>query len=169
MERELLLLGLLRHGDMHGYQLHEFINQYLSSCTDLKKSTAYFLLGKMAERGWIVETDEVQDDSRPPRRVYHVTEAGEGIFQAALREQLAADTPTIFPGDTALAFIDQLPAAEARALLEQRSSLMRARRAVLADAPPHPGAWQYLLEHQRRHLDSELAWLDDVLSRIDAS
>lgn len=27
MERELVLLGLLRRTDMHGYQLHEFINQ----------------------------------------------------------------------------------------------------------------------------------------------
>jgi DNA-binding PadR family transcriptional regulator len=165
MERELLLLGLLRHGDMHGYQLHEFINQYLSSCTDLKKSTAYFLLGKMAERGWIVET-EVQDGNRPARRVYHVTEAGEAVFQTALRDQLALDTPTVFPGDTALAFIDQIPPDEARTLLQDRRDSMAARRAALDAAPAHPGAWQFLLEHQRRHLDTELVWLDEVLSQI---
>ena len=168
MERELLLLGLLRHRDMHGYQLHEFINQYLSSCTDLKKSTAYFLLGKMAERGWIVEI-EANDGSRPPRRVYRLTEAGEVVFQTALRDQLRADTPTVYPADTALAFLDQLPATEARALLEDRRAGMAARRAALEDAPAHAGAWQLLLEHQRRHLDSELAWLDEVLSRIGSS
>ena len=31
MDRELLLLGLLRRSDMHGYQLHEFIERDLAT------------------------------------------------------------------------------------------------------------------------------------------
>jgi DNA-binding PadR family transcriptional regulator len=37
-------LGLLRQASMHGYQLLDFIERYLSTCTDLKKPTAYLAL-----------------------------------------------------------------------------------------------------------------------------
>jgi DNA-binding PadR family transcriptional regulator len=54
MERKLLLLGILRQQEMHGYQLFDFIEQGLSTCTNLTKPTAYYLLKQMAEEGWIV-------------------------------------------------------------------------------------------------------------------
>ena len=49
MERQLLLLGLLRREDMHGYRLNEFIERDMAFCTDVKKPTAYYLLDKLAE------------------------------------------------------------------------------------------------------------------------
>ena len=48
MERELLLLGLLRSQDMHGYQLHEAIDSHLGMVVQLTKPTAYGLLSNMA-------------------------------------------------------------------------------------------------------------------------
>ncbi len=119
MERELLLLGLLRQQDMHGYQLYEFIEQSLSACTDIKKSTAYYLLNKMAADGWITE-EQVQEGNRPPRRVYSLTPTGEAEYQRLLRANLAEFYPIYFPGDIGLAFIDDLPDEEALALLKQR-------------------------------------------------
>jgi len=44
-ERELLLLGLLRKREMHGYQLSEFLETHLAIFFDIKKATAYNLLG----------------------------------------------------------------------------------------------------------------------------
>ena len=90
MDRKLLLLGLLRQQEMHGYQLYEFIERELSFCTDLKKPTAYYLLNKMAERGWIVE-EQSQEGKRPPRKVFRLTAQGEAAYQrgdyaAAARE-----------------------------------------------------------------------------------
>ena len=46
-ERELLLLGVLRKREMHGYQLSEFLEAHLGMFFDLKKATAYNLLRKM--------------------------------------------------------------------------------------------------------------------------
>ena len=43
-ERELLLLGLLRRREMHGYQLSEFLDTHLGLFFHLKKATAYNLL-----------------------------------------------------------------------------------------------------------------------------
>ncbi len=167
MERELLLLGLLRREDMHGYQLHEFINGNLASCTDMKKPTAYYLLDKMAERGWIVVTKEEQvETNRPPRRVYQITPQGEAAFQKLLRENLAAYHPATFAGNIGLAFMESLPDSEAQTLLNQRREILAAELALMQSAPHHGGTMQLVIDHQVHHLSAELSWLDSVLARL---
>lgn len=169
MERELLLLGLLRRGDTHGYQLHEFINRYLTFCTDLKKPTAYYLLDKMAASGWIEPTaDPTETESnRPPRRVYSLTPEGEEAFQRLLRENLAGHYPASFAGDIGLAFVDLLDPDEARELLNARRAALEAEMTQAEAAPVHTGSLQLVVEHQIRHLRAELDWLDEVIARLD--
>lgn len=167
MERELLLLGILRRQRMHGYQLTEFIDRYLVMCTDLKKPTAYFLLEKMRQKGWV--TFEMgQEGNRPPRRVYQLTPQGEVAFQQMLRESLVEYPPIYFNGDMGLAFLDALPPAEVGALLKQRRDALQSRRAEMDAAPLHPGGVQWMVEHQRFHLSAELDWLDELIRRISA-
>lgn len=165
MERKLLLLGLLRRQKMHGYQLHEFIDRYLSTCVDLKKSTAYYLLDKMAAEGLISES-EAQVGNRPPRRVYSLTEVGERHFQALLRQNLAGYWPAYFAGDLGLAFLDHMEADEAMALLQERRRLLVQALARAESAPQHPGSMQYVVAHQKAHLLAELRWLDEVLAEL---
>ena len=165
MERQLLLLGLLRQQDMHGYQLYEFIEQDLSACTDLKKSTAYYLLNKMAADGWITE-EQVQDGNRPPRRVYSLTPAGEAAYQRILRENMSEFYPAYFPGDIGLAFVDDIPVEEAINLLqERREKLIKALDQVQA-APVHQGSLQWTINHQIHHLQAEVEWLDEMLRNL---
>lgn len=168
MERELLLLGLLRQHTMHGYQLHELIDRALASCTDLKKSTAYFLLEKMEKAGWVTQT-QTQAGKRPPRRVYQLTTHGEAEFQRLLRANLSAHTPVRFADDIGLAFLDALKSEEALALLAHRLTALTAELAAARAAPPHEGRLQLLIEHQRRHLAAEVAWLESVIAHLQPS
>lgn len=168
MERELLLLGILRRQDMHGYQIHEFIERYLSTCTDMKKSTAYFLLDKMKAAGWVVD-ETVQEGHRPPRKVYRLTALGEQTYAQLLRANLAAYAPALFPGDTGLAFMDDLPRAEAVALLEQRRAALHSALAHWQHLPPHQGSLNLIFDHQRHHLQAELAWLEQALNQLTLS
>ncbi len=165
MERELLLLGLLRQSDMHGYQLNEFIQHNMTSCVDLKKATAYYLLDKMTDSGWLVPTEE-QEGGRPPRRVYQLTDSGEAAFQAMLRENLSTHYEARFTGDVGLTFVDSLPPDEARVLLVRRRAAMQAELDSAQSAPPHNGTSQLVVEHLIHHLQAELRWLDEVMSRI---
>ncbi|MFN8492662.1 MAG: PadR family transcriptional regulator [Caldilineaceae bacterium] len=165
MDRKLLLLGLLRQMDMHGYRLAEFIERDLTLCTNLKKPTAYFLLDKMVKQGWITQHQE-QEGNRPLRRVYKITAEGEAQFQRLLRENLAAHTSATFVGDVGLAFVEALDQAEARTLLMQRRRALATDLDAARAVPKHAGSWQLLIEHRILHLESELRWLDEVLSRL---
>lgn len=171
MERELLLLGLLRHGDMHGYQINEFINRDMVFCTDLKKPTAYYLLDKMASAGWIVERDDTSEheSNRPPRRVYSLTAEGEATFQRLLRENLASYYPVRFVGDVGIAYMDALEPGEAHALLLQRRAALAAEQTAIMSVPMHSGSLQLVIDHQARHLAAELDWLDEIIARLDQS
>ena len=162
MERELLLLGLLRQQDMHGYQLHDFIEQYMDMCVDLKKSTAYYLLDKMAQEGLVTQQEE-QVGNRPPRHVYRITATGEMRFQELLRQNLTTFTPARFGYMVGIAFLDELDVTEARSLLNQRRKALTTALEQIQAAPTHPGSMQHLVEHQDVYLKSELAWLDSIL------
>ena len=165
MDKKLLLLGLLRNGSMHGYQLNEFIESTLSTCVQIKRPTAYYVLNKMKADGWVHETEQ-QAGNRPPRRVYGITPAGEAAFQKLLRQNLAEYAAAQFSGDVGLAFLDELPLVEGLALLQTRRDALQAHLETTQSIPVHPGSLQLTIEHQIRHLTAELAWLDEVMTQI---
>ncbi len=168
MERELLLLGLLRQHEMHGYELHSFIENAMSTCVDLKKPTAYLLLDNMATLGWITVTEQ-RAGNRPPRKVYRLTAGGEAEFQRLLRANLASVVAVKFGGDVGLAFVDALPRAEAIGLLAQRRQALQGQLAESKAVPVHAGSFQFVIDHQVHYLASELAWVDKVIEQLCAT
>lgn len=167
MERELLLLGVLRHGEMHGYQLHDFIEKNMAFCTDLKKPTAYFLLDRMQESGW-VSVKEAREGNRPQKRIYKLTTKGETAFQEMLRENLSDFSAAKTGSDIGLAFIDTMPAEEAQQLLLRRRDAVTEQVVQFEQAPAHAGSYQLLIDHQLHYLRSELEWLNLVIRRVKA-
>ncbi len=168
MEKKLLLLGLLRRQEMHGYQLNEFIDNNLALCTDLKRPTAYYLLDQMAKDGWISAETE-QEGNRPPRRVYRLTEAGEIAFNRLLRENLGRHVPVNFPDDVGMAFLDWMPSQEAITLLENKQKVIAARLQEISAIPAHKGSLAYIFSHQRHHLQAELEWLEKAIAGMKNS
>jgi DNA-binding PadR family transcriptional regulator len=164
MDRQLLLLGLLRNQEMHGYQINEFIDEQMAFCVDLKRSTAYYILDKFCRDGLVTEETE-REGNRPERRVYRITPAGEERFQALLRETLADYTPPTYAIDIGVMFLRQLGEAEAAALLATRREAMLAHRAsLLALRDVMPPNHVVLIEHHVLQLDAELTWLDRVFA-----
>jgi DNA-binding PadR family transcriptional regulator len=168
MDRQLLLLGLLRRQEMHGYQINEFIEEKMHFCINLKKSTAYYVLDKLAQEGY-VEVEHAQEGNRPPRRVYHITQAGEAYFTELLRENLSDYTPTYYPADIGLAFINQLPPPEITSCLKLKRDKIQTELENLHQVPGHTGPLLHVLKRNRRLLQAELDWLDDLLAEMDRS
>ncbi len=146
---------------MHGYRLVEIVETGLRSCTDLKKPTAYFLLGKLARAGMVTRT-RTREGKRPPKWVYRLTPKGEENFQSMLRKNLAEFIAPKNPGSAGLAFVDALPLEEARQLLAQRMAALEAYAAIPAAEAPE-AAQGLVTSLERAHLQAELAWLQDLL------
>ena len=165
MDRILLLLGLLRTQEMHGYQLNEYIDRQMAFCVDLKRSTAYYLLDKLCREGYVSQETE-REGNRPERRVFQITPAGEARFQVLLRTNLASFQPPTYAEDIGVMFQQHLPSDEVRALLQQRRAGVLARREEIeglgAGLPVSHGS---LIEHHLLHLDAELAWVDALIAR----
>jgi DNA-binding PadR family transcriptional regulator len=168
MERKLLLLGLLRQQDLHGYQLNDIIDTHIGSSIHFTKPTAYRLLHNMAEGGWVTFREE-KAGRRPTRRIYALTPQGEVQFQKMLKQNLSKYEPAQQANVISLAFLDALPQEDVIALLEKRRdmivSLIQSR---MGDAV-HGGSFQLLIDHQKRHLQADLDWLTEVIKHINST
>ncbi len=164
IDRQLLLLGLLRAQEMHGYQLNEFIDQQMNFCVDLKRSTAYYLLDKLCRDGYVAEEVE-REGNRPERRVYRITSAGELRFQELLRQNLATYVPPVYAEDIGVIFAHQLATDESLRLLNARREAIQSHRTRLeilhVQLPPSHTA---VIEHHLLHLDAEIAWVDRLIA-----
>jgi DNA-binding PadR family transcriptional regulator len=76
------LLGFLKQGPLHGYQLHQQVNgpAGLKRIWYVKQAQLYALLGKLEEAGYITSSIQRQE-TRPARRVFQMTRTGLEAFQ----------------------------------------------------------------------------------------
>ena len=168
MEATLLVLGLLKLQDMHGYQLGDLIDKRLKYLTDLKKPTLYHLLGKLESEG-LVRKSASREGNRPERFTYQLTDAGQARFEDLLWANLQGAHTTYFADDIGLLFLSELPAAQARVYLSEKragvaQNILAVEHAVAlheAGTPPY-----VTLRHHLVHLQTELAWLDELLSDL---
>ncbi len=168
-EQALLLLGLLKAQSQHGYQLNEFIERNLGRMTDMKKATAYAVLERLSQAGY-VSVHSAQEGNRPVRKVYSITHVGEEQFMKLLRENLSNADKMNMAGDVGLMFLDHLPLPEVAEYLSLRLAQLEARLDEFKQPLRHEGLGVNLaLEHQQALLTAERAWLSSVLARLEAS
>ena len=76
-----VLLGLLMRKPMHGYELHQFFTppSPLGQIWYLGMSRLYKLLQDLEEQGYLEVAREAQE-TRPDKKVYHVTACGREAF-----------------------------------------------------------------------------------------
>lgn len=165
MERKLLLLGMLTHSQMYGYQINEMIDTHLGTSVQLTKPTAYRFLNQLEDQGYIQSTEE-QEGSRPVRRVYEITAEGELAFKQMLREGLARYSPSDSHTTIPIGFMDSLPPEDVLPLLkERRTSIEEMLKGMQVDEE-HTGGFSFIISHQTRHLETEIDWLDGVIEHI---
>jgi DNA-binding PadR family transcriptional regulator len=165
---ELLLLGLLDREEMHGYRLHEFLDNQLRFVSDLKRPTAYRLLEQLLRRGFVARESE-REGRRPERMVYRITAEGRERFVKLLREQLSRAERVIHTGNVALLFCDRIPRDERVTLLKRRLVGVEEQwQALLPIVEAHsPGtAARLALEHDVAHLDVERVWLTQTIDEL---
>lgn len=168
-DRALLLLGLLISQDRHGYEINDFIEQQLHFVTDLKKATAYQLLGTL-ERHGLVESRLEQHGARPSRRVYHLIPAGHAHFQTLLAEHLRAQDALILQGNIPVMFSEHLAPAERLSALEARLSAVEGHLHFYdAMTFPFPDGVRLALARLRALTVADRDWLRDTVRHLRAA
>ena len=81
------LLGFLNYQPMTGYELKQTMDVSTSNFWHAKQSQIYTTLKKMEESGWVV-SDVEEQNGRPNRRVYTLTESGGAALQTWLAKPL---------------------------------------------------------------------------------
>jgi len=78
---EYALLGVLRGGARHGYEIRHYIEVHLGSTWYVSTSQLYALLKRLEGLGWLQSCVEIQQ-TRPSKRIFSLTPQGRKAFDA---------------------------------------------------------------------------------------
>jgi len=76
---EFVLLGALMDGPKHGYEIRQFMDGSLDSTWFVGTSQLYLLLKKLEESG-LFQSRRKQQETRPTKRVFFLTDEGRKVF-----------------------------------------------------------------------------------------
>lgn len=166
MNARLLILGVLHHGPMHGYEvLRVFEQSRVDRWAGLLKGSVYHALKKMTDEGLLdAATEEAPGGGA--RLVYRITDAGRGEFLSLVRRAWKSPVSP-FPTTlySALAFFDALPRDELRGAIEQQiASLERELEGWRAAGRIKAGAG--VPEHTRILFDGAVGHLETDLRTL---
>lgn len=161
------VLGLLAKRPMSGYDIRQLLSGLSWLVDSPSFGTLYPGLHALHADG-LVTVKVIPNDSRPPRKIYSITDAG----RATLREWLAQPeqrASSLREFVMRLALAGSLSEAGLTDLLEQRRQLVASVRPKIEDARTAAGeeddVGRYLtLDYGLALADAELAWLERTLS-----
>lgn len=171
---EVVVLGLLAEGPLHGYDLLErFRSRSMGFWAELSRASAYQVLKRLEREGSVVGKAQ-QGREGPDRRVYRITKQGRGRLAEGVAEMAAALVPIDSQAAVALGFAHVVPATVARAAGDARERSLRdlldAVRTELdrtgAERDPGRAVSAALLRQQEAFVEAELAWLTTYRSAL---
>jgi len=170
MSVKAVILGFLRQGPLHGYELKRIIEQAMGDWTDIAFGSIYFALDRLLKDGCVTATEEIHNKRRPSKIVYTITDSGQQEYLRLLRElwmNLERKTNSI---DIAVSFIRDLPQVEVSdylttrvGTLERTLSYLKIHEKETMDNPQVPPESRYIFSHARYQLEAELAWTKELL------
>lgn len=172
----LLILGVLRiRQPTHGYDIRKELEVWRAEqWANIAYGSIYHALKKMTEEGLVEPVETGEDEKRPARTSYRITERGEGEFQRLLSEYWWEPKPAKDPFQVALTFMNAMPRDELLAALRHRADLLRADinlqewATKLKTAPPDTP--RHVAENMRlaaTHSDAQLRWTEEVIEKVE--
>jgi DNA-binding PadR family transcriptional regulator len=169
----LLLLGLLRDGPRHGYELNRIVRAHGALYADLGRANIYYLLDQMAAKGLASATPEAgAPGNRGLRLKYRLTASGHRHFGELLRAEMLTFNPPHTGVDVAVVLLTALPEHEAIILLRERQTIVAARRseiaAELAQVSRQGIYARIAADHLLSLIEAELNWIERSLRALSA-
>lgn len=165
MNKRLLMLGVLRSQEFHGYSLVDYLKNHVTGGAAIGKSNAYRLLASLEADG-LIRSHREREGRRPERFVYEVTHKGERQFQSWLTEALAEDPGADQPGIAELNFLGSIEPEVAARQLQKRREQVAERCRVLEELPEDVRPLHPAMELGQLQAEVELAWLDQKIAEL---
>ncbi len=170
IQHELILLGLLKEGPKHGYEIKQRIRKMLALFAGIDPKSIYYPLRVLEKRG-LVKRHMVKSGKRPERIVYGLTDKGESRFEELLAKSFLNFKRPQFSLDLSLYFLDYIKPDIARRrlrgrmrVLNQLSGSLRKTIHSLGNKKPHSPA--YILEHGLQMVEAESHFLFALIKKL---
>ena len=172
---ELLILGFLADGPLHGYELRRKIAQLHGYARTVSDGALYPAIRRLREAGHLTETAE-PGRAAAGRRVLHLGESGRERLRERLRSADGTEISDQSRFFVVLAFLSHLPPpAERRAVLARRLAFLEGARSFFTeDGVPQRVAEvedpyrRGMLTIARASNRAEIAWLREQLTSEEA-
>jgi DNA-binding PadR family transcriptional regulator len=163
MSLKYVLLGLLTQHPRYGYELKHEAEQLLGKGAELNPGQLYPLLRKLAEQQ-LLAGERIEQEDRPDKRVFTLTEAGARELAAWFDEPipLSVGRSALFLRFVVLMLVR--PEARAGFLKEQRHRLLECIGQLVADRAKHLSSedlsTRALRELTLSHAEADLKWIE---------
>jgi DNA-binding PadR family transcriptional regulator len=177
MSLDYAILGFLNYHPSSGYDLKRVFDSSVRHFWPADQGQIYRTLARLTEKGW-VEMERVEQEDRPDRKVYQITEAG----RAGLIGWLSGPPLYREPRNEVLIqvfFSGQLSDEAVLARFEEHAAQLRAVLARYSDVPGELEPfqqeidsprerffWLLTLENGIASMHANLAWAESVIERI---
>lgn len=165
LSTEFALLGFLRRRPMYGYEIHQQLlhSTGLGLVWRLKQSQLYALLSKLENEGYVTTSVELQD-TRPPRKIFELTEIGRQTFLHWVEQPVEQGRGLRLDFLAKLYFAQAEGSQVTRRLIErQQAACQEWWQQQVQEAETVPDAQPYdWLVHKFRlgQIEAMLTWLD---------
>jgi DNA-binding PadR family transcriptional regulator len=178
MSLEYAILGFLQYGPLSGYDLKNVFDMSVRHFWPADQSQIYRALAKLAERRW-TEIEVIEQDDRPDRKVYHITDDGRKELHTWLSTPLPASNERI-PRLIQIFFAGQTDNAEIMALIQHLADICHEKLAKLQQIPEQLKScklatadlsrdaffWMLTRDYGIHMTKANLEWLENVMDRL---
>jgi DNA-binding PadR family transcriptional regulator len=157
------LLGFLRGGPLHGYELHRRLADPagLGTVWPLKQANLYSLLRRLEAEGYATSREQAQP-ARPARKLFRLTRAGKAAFLDWVQRPVAHGRELCVEFLVKLYLAEREDPALAERLIERQHAALQAwlaaQQAQAAAAPPG-GYAARVAAFRTGQTEAMLAWL----------
>ena len=166
-----MLLGLLKEGPKHGYEIRKTIEQALNTFTNIDSRSIYYPLRRLEKKGLVIKRPG-RKGKRPAKFVYSITKEGAAAFEQLLNKNLLTFQRPIFNVDLSLYFLPLVKSGLALSRLRSRirgmNRIMRWLQARKRDLQKEGKPYHLLsiIEHQIELTKADIRFTQNLIDRL---
>lgn len=172
----LAILALLIEEPMHPYRIQQLIRERgKDEVINVRQRTSiYQTIDRLLRDELITIREIVQEEGRPDRTIYQVTEEGKRISRIWLQEMLSGPVQEFPDFPVALSFLALLKPQDVQLQLTKRVAMLenenkRILSGLIKYRDSIPRLFMLELEYKRVVISAELEWLHALIQDIDSA